>query len=414
MPEGSPSTTGRSPSPAPAPSTASSTSPTPWTWTPPSVASSGSWATSVDAYPMLLVEEAFVQRPELVFTACSGAVSHDIDRGIIGGYEAQIDPEPRPEVGLVTITVGGNDVIFSRVVQLCLLYEDCLNEQFEPPEEDRSRPTVEFPPSAPFEPWARAALLGAGKQPRSRVQVALSHLPEPRVIVVGYPYLFPAGSQWRWPPDCAVVLSRVDSQERTGLRQLTDRLNNLLYEHATASGLEFLSPARGVARARAVWQQRSIDGCRQAGDRPPQPGRRGHLSSEPGGPAAVGPAGRLLSAHLPEPRRRTIVRSPPASWIARTGDCSGPSQLLGDAGREGDRVDRSAWGTSSPSWPLTSQSPERCCRRPRSRRQADLVVGPRASTSWSAVLHVCSGLARARSSGHQPSHALVRAKEITS
>jgi hypothetical protein len=114
------------------------------------------------AYPMLM---RFEQSMLTEFRARSGAVTQDVDLGIVGGHAPQLDDEPRPEVSLVTITIGGNDVVFSRVVQACFLYEDCLGATFRPPESDPARPTIVYPPAQPFDSWADAALEVLVKQP---------------------------------------------------------------------------------------------------------------------------------------------------------------------------------------------------------------------------------------------------------
>jgi hypothetical protein len=65
--------------------------------------------------------------------------------GIIGGDEPQVHPSPMPDVDLVTITVGGNDVVFSSVVQLCLSLRQLRRGEVRSPgregrEDDRGLP----------------------------------------------------------------------------------------------------------------------------------------------------------------------------------------------------------------------------------------------------------------------------------
>lgn len=71
--------------------------------------------------------------------------------------------------------------------------------------------------------------------------------PGARIVVVGYPYLFPDRHAPWWQGDCISILRRVDESERRALRALTDRLNAILYDRARTHGLDFVSPA-------AAWQ----------------------------------------------------------------------------------------------------------------------------------------------------------------
>lgn len=198
---------------------------------------------SARGYPRLL---HFSHSDTVVdFRACSSAVTADVDLGIVGGDLPQVDPVPRPDVGLVTLTIGGNDVIFSRIVRACVLYEDCMARTFTPPHPSLARPSVRYPGPAPFDEWAPRAITLAERNV-SRVYGTLrARYPNARIVVVGYPQLFPAGpAPWR-DVDCAIVLRRVDASEREGLRDLTDRLNGTLYRLAHGAGIEFVSPASG-------------------------------------------------------------------------------------------------------------------------------------------------------------------------
>jgi len=200
---------------------------------------------SGSAYPMLLDLGSDHGTPE--FRACSGAVSSDMytdfHRSADLTIDAQIPGTPQREVGLVTITVGGNDVVFSRVVAACLLHEDCLDAPFVPPEADGRRPEIVHPPTAPLRDWAHQAL-GRLSERMTKVTSALdASYPTARIVMIGYPYLFPDGPAPWLQADCAVVLRRVSQSEREELRDLTDELNNFLYAHAVAAGFEFVSPA---------------------------------------------------------------------------------------------------------------------------------------------------------------------------
>ena len=68
--------------------------------------------------------------------------------------------------------------------------------------------------------------------------------PDARIIILGYPYLFPAGDAWMWNPDCVSVLRRVDKDKRDELRLMQNALNNLIYqvaEEVQPTKVEFIS-----------------------------------------------------------------------------------------------------------------------------------------------------------------------------
>ena len=191
------------------------------------------------AYPLLL---KLGDDMRVDFRACSGAVTSDIDLGITGGFAAQVDLEPQPDVTLVTITVGGNDVVFSDVVKACFTFDDCISAKFKPRAEKPSRPKVKYPPAQAFKTWAPPAIdMLTANLDRVYGRVKAIY-PSARVVVIGYPYLFPDGDAPDNLSDCAVVLRRVSKDERQKIRELMDVLNNEIYLHARSHGFDFISP----------------------------------------------------------------------------------------------------------------------------------------------------------------------------
>ena len=177
--------------------------------------------------------------------ACSGAMSVDLyepfERSSGVTIPAQLDGDVHPDVGLVTITIGGNDVVFSRVVRHCFIFEDCIHATFQPP--DSNRPSVQYPSALPLDEWAEATVASLSPRMATVASELRRQYPEARVVMIGYPYLFPDGSPPWDQADCASVLRRVNTRERAHLRSLTDDLNNFLYAQAVAAGIEFVSPA---------------------------------------------------------------------------------------------------------------------------------------------------------------------------
>jgi len=199
-------------------------------------------------YPRLLVLEAGV--PEGPFPACSGAVTADVYTGFSKDgpppvdVAAQVDGAVHADVGLVTITSGGDDALFSVIVRRCFTHSDCTKRTFRSPPASPGRLT--FPDSKPLNTWGPEEItLVSG-----RSAVLYAHLrqsfPNARIVAIGYPYLFPVNRAGLQPNDCASILRRFSLKERTTIRNLTDDLNNAMYEQAVAAHIEFVSP-------KAVW-----------------------------------------------------------------------------------------------------------------------------------------------------------------
>jgi len=162
----------------------------------------------------------------------------------------QVPAGIHPDVALVTVSIGGNDAVFSAVVQHCFVHDDCLEVKFEPPEDNGDRDLV-LPEADALNDWAAAVIQGEGPNTiQSKIRLVYSKLrevyPSARILVIGYPYLFPD----RPAPvfnvtDCQTILRRFDHTERNGVRQRQDELNQMLHDEAVAAGLEFISPAAG-------------------------------------------------------------------------------------------------------------------------------------------------------------------------
>lgn len=204
------------------------------------------------AYPRLLLFDPPI--PSVAFRACSGAVTLDATtgydvlqrNGTTAGVPAQVGP-PDSTVGLVTLTMGGNDVLFSKVVEHCLVHAGCLQDAFGP--RTPARHTIEYPPRQPLADWAHEALARLRAPMADLYGLLRDTYPKARIVVIGYPYLFPAGGGDLWPDDCISILNRFSRSERESLRGIHDEFNSLLYELAVNTpngGVEFVSPA-------AVW-----------------------------------------------------------------------------------------------------------------------------------------------------------------
>lgn len=217
----------------------------------------GTAATSCDrsvsyAYPDLLIKLLRRQDPaaSFSFTACSGALISQI---LVPTHRAllvppQISGKVQPSVGLVTLTIGGNNAIFSKVTATCLESGNCLDQVFPPPGVSEAT-QKRIPPGPLLTQWGPATVEQIGDQDASLFRTLRQDFPHARIVVIGYPYLFPARAAPGFPffpPECASILNRLNVTERAGLRTLQDELTNRTYEAAAAAGVEFVSPA-------AIW-----------------------------------------------------------------------------------------------------------------------------------------------------------------
>jgi hypothetical protein len=177
--------------------------------------------------------------------ACSGAVIGDIFGTVFHGPEVTGPPDPK--VGLVTMTMGGNDALFSKVVIACIEHPSCMWGVFPPKGVTEPDSLIATPAPGPLEnDWGPGTILSIadqlGKTGGTFAQLR-AHFPNARIVVIGYPYLFPTGAAPRGPDLlCDTILRRVDQPDRTELRYLQDRFNDAIFEAAVRQGLDYISP----------------------------------------------------------------------------------------------------------------------------------------------------------------------------
>jgi lysophospholipase L1-like esterase len=201
------------------------------------------------AYPDLLAALLRKQDPSASFTfnACSGALTGEVLGGTYspgGLVPPQVNGTVQPSVRLVTITIGGNDAIFTSVIEQCLISADCLDEEFPPPgvQELTQQPV---PRGELLTQWGPGTIEEIGNSDAVIFKALRRDFPNARIIVIGYPYLFPdqpAPGFPFYPPLCASLLNRLSVTERDGIRTLQDDLSDRTYEEAAAAGIEFVSP----------------------------------------------------------------------------------------------------------------------------------------------------------------------------
>jgi len=178
--------------------------------------------------------------------ACSGAVIKDLTEPSLKFAEPpQLDAELLPESSLVTISIGSSDAMFASLLAEC---EKTGGRYFGGPTCD----SASFVPS------------GIGKSFRQQVEAAIDSLAGGRleqvyrtasakasnaeIIAVGYPYIFsdkPGTEKCLDKDDYVGFPSKTNPpifqwSEKQWMRQLGDRLNEVISDAAKAAGIRYL------------------------------------------------------------------------------------------------------------------------------------------------------------------------------
>jgi hypothetical protein len=194
------------------------------------------------SYPLLLT---FVFPTETVLRACSGAVVTNVydevqrHSGVedYQGLQAVADqgdpPILGPDVLLVTMTMGGNDVDFAKALRFCFEQSDCAHQ----PYTDKGSPTLAE--------WVDQELADLGPHLAAMYERVRADAPNARIVVLGYPPLFPEQA----PPlhdlhsaVCKAAFNAFTSGEREFIREAGFALNSTIASAAHKAGVEFVDP----------------------------------------------------------------------------------------------------------------------------------------------------------------------------
>jgi hypothetical protein len=207
------------------------------------------------AYGVLLQHLLGARVTSFDFVACSSAIVHDVlNERSDGTVKPQVDlaSKVKSPVGLVTLTIGGNDAIFTTVVRQCLTYAGCFTADFPPGGKSAEQTDGKDVPVGPLTEWAPKTIAKIGEEDYTLFSALRQYFgPKTRIIVLGYPHLFPDGRTigFPWSPVlCASELSRFGEAQQRDLWQLQIELTDRTYEEAAAAGVEFVSPD-------AIWGQ---------------------------------------------------------------------------------------------------------------------------------------------------------------
>jgi hypothetical protein len=259
---------------------------------------------SVEAWPVL-VWQGLNPTYQLSFHACSGAVINDY-YAPHAGQDAQsvwLTGPPNPSVKLVTFTFGGNDADFATTMNSCVnrldnLFDSCLAAL--------SVPTAKIDDLAgPPGSWP-------GHHTLSEFYGDIRHAaPDARVLVVGYPRLFPEA-----PPrgGCGGGAGRnISENEMLGLDQTADEADRVIRRAALAAGFEYVDVSdvlqdHSVCSQNDAWINRALPHNVQQSFHPNVAGQRAiaarvlecaQSNSCPGGTTNAGSVKRLSAATLP-------------------------------------------------------------------------------------------------------------------
>lgn len=181
---------------------------------------------SANAYAYEIARQVAGRLPDFVFKACSGATTRDfLTRNPRQRSEPAQLSHLSAATGLVTFSIGGNDIGFTDIVFACVSgSQSCdrtQNEKF-------------------------AQRLNALEESLKNVYAAIKdRAPEADIVALGYPRFFPADP----PPSCKVNASpllrlQLTRREMLWADQAVDALNARLARAATAAGATFADPTR--------------------------------------------------------------------------------------------------------------------------------------------------------------------------
>jgi lysophospholipase L1-like esterase len=177
------------------------------------------------------------------FRACSGARTPQIYDFV---QKTSLGTQVRPgllgsDVGLITLTTGGNDLHFSDVLKFCFALPDCMNRTFSvagPDPDERS----DIVPAEPLRQWGTDMLAVIGARLGNVLERLHTDAPNARIVVIGYPHLLPTGRLPRQFNVCDALLAAFDKSERQGLAEMQDRFDATLESVATANHAVFVDP----------------------------------------------------------------------------------------------------------------------------------------------------------------------------
>jgi lysophospholipase L1-like esterase len=178
---------------------------------------------SAEAWPRVLSRLNTSNLHLIAHIACSGATADALTTTFNSERPQLAQLAAAPHADVITVTLGGNDLHFSTVIR------DCYVSQC-----DRDLTILQAQSSLLSPTGLRATLIKAFQQIRSAS-------PGSRVVLVGYPNIFPTTQQ------AAKGCGWLSSSERAALVALASDLNAVSAEAASAADVEFVSTLHVLA-----------------------------------------------------------------------------------------------------------------------------------------------------------------------
>ncbi len=166
------------------------------------------------AYPNLLRFDGEVNR---ISAACSAAYVRDV-----AGQAAAA--QLGDDVGLVTLTIGGNDAGFIDFFGACALRTSCFDQPYEG--------------YASLGEWSKAQIDALGPALTAAIDGVQQAAPNTRVVVAGYPQLLP--TTFSTGAGCELLSAGFDASELAALRTSTLAVNGALAQATEAAGATFV------------------------------------------------------------------------------------------------------------------------------------------------------------------------------
>jgi len=192
------------------------------------------------SYPRLLqLLSPSVVPSTLTFVACSGATINDVLHGRYG--EAPQVNALGDDVTLVTISVGGDDLGFPKILENCvdMISHDRSDQQCQGQESEIDRRLYVGDP-AKHEPPLTTRLVDLYRTIKQRA-------PNARIVVMGYPHLFPLQGN----NICGFPRTYMDSSNIRWLNKMALRLDLYLAAAVNASGVaEYVSTFNAMTDAK--------------------------------------------------------------------------------------------------------------------------------------------------------------------
>jgi lysophospholipase L1-like esterase len=173
---------------------------------------------------------------EPIFRPCSGANIVDIfdhvqtHSGVANVQGLQVKPGILgPDVGLVTLTIGGNDLDFAKALIFCAKRTSCLNDTYQD--------------GKTLEAWAEARLDSLRQELLALFGRLRGGAPNAHIVVLGYPHLLPESRPsllGRASFVCKTALEAFGRTERLGIRGITVAFDEMVESVAQEKGLDYV------------------------------------------------------------------------------------------------------------------------------------------------------------------------------